>query len=210
MCSKVKLNSYIFKCIEKACKFNHKVYRKNEYKIEWIVLSKNSTDYIFFPRFHIPYKDVELDLIDILETGLKDQFGIIYKYSSNTSRDKDIAVQCTFSFDGSIDYNFTEFKVVLKSHKVGITVSIFDEESDNRRKGRHIPSYRYEKLVMKFHNLSNDEYAVLGKYDVRLHLPSKMRYDWEGYNKLYKETFNKKLGRGYFIKVSDGLTVMEV
>ena len=193
---KYLIEKYVNKCFDDAYLSEQRTRNhKNEY-IDFILIKNKEGRWQFYHFIKCKYNRVLEKTIYRIKNNIEKNYGVIYHDTSS--------LRCAFYEDGTIDPNFTE--MMFNIRKSSVLLSIFDNETDNRKAGNKIPAFRLEKLLIEFANLykiSPERLFTDGSN--LLSLPDEYYTDWKMFNDLYRKTFNKELGKGYEVLMSDGI-----
>lgn len=197
--SEKKLRGYITKCFQDAFKSEQRAYDESLFDFNWVMIKNKSGIWQLYLFARCKYDRVLTKVLYRVEHNLMKNFGIQYGDTSE--------LLCLFYDDGIIDPNFTQ--AMFKTRHGRKSLSIFDKgtniyENDELH-GEYMPANVYEKLLLKYWNLTPLDYERLLVYGEMIYLPDNLRNDWESFKKLYEETFNKPICE-YEIICSEGVT----
>lgn len=193
-----KIRSYVEKCFRDAYAAEERTY-DGMWKFEYLCIKNYNGEWQLIPIVcWCKYARIIRRVIHRLENNMKKNFGLIYGRTDD--------LRYLFYDDGQIDYNFTEAMFRITSdgdmHDQLVTLSVFDEESDNRPDGECV-AYRFEKLLFAKWDINADIYEHLSYDDERRSLPSRM--SWKQYWELYNKAFGCDPGSKLEIVCSSGV-----
>ena len=192
--SEENLRSYIEKCFKDSFKAENKEYNDKLWNFEWIMVKNSSNVFQLYPVMWCKFDRVSRRVKYRLQNNLMKNFEIHYGDTDE--------MRSMFYKNGQIDFNYTQF--MFKTNRGNVSMSIFDEESDNRPYGECMLAYRLEKLIFQYWGLDAKSYNELLEDDERKYLPDSMDKDWNAFKTLYKDTFGTPIGN-YEVICSSGI-----
>lgn len=196
--NKERLNSYIEKCFKDAFKSEDRAYNKKSYSFEYVIIYNSKQVGHFYPILTCKYDRVLRRVNYRLKNNIAKYFDIVY----GDTKDFGVSID---SYETYININFTRAMITRKNDKSKkFEISIHNKlDPIPVTGGDYIPAYRYERLIRKYYNMNPEDYHKVGEGQYN-GLPMKIMTDWEGFKKLWKDTFEQDICP-YKIILSDGL-----
>lgn len=157
-----RIQKYIDKCFEDAFASENRTFEIRDYCFRFVIVDSNIDGYHLLPlistcKYERIRRKVQTRLSNNLHKNFNIHFGRTDDFRFLTY--KDGYVEGRFS-SATFDYNYCQgyFAVDKNGKNINVSLSLFDEDYFDMKRGNTMIAYRYEKLLFHYWQIDADIY----------------------------------------------------